>query len=413
VKKKLPLTASAAVLALFAGAIASSQAEAQGAMPQSVSANGSYCLLVKNANARNYCLTAREQYIKHDHRIALATIRKAFAASPTSPDRGVIRAVSARIMMALGDVGSAEHELREARKDGAPDYVVLSALLPLMVSRHEENQLLVEFPEPAPGAQGPLAADILYGRAKAFLSLDRLAEASAAMDRSIALRRDVSGLILRAEIATLQNDKVVAAKLVDEAYKLEPKNGAAALAKLKQIQSSGDTAKTLAFSEQIFNLFPDAIEIRVIRIETFLKMKQDGKAKDEVNVLMAKSPRSSFGKYYTAILLARANDKRGAWQTMQLVPPEFVRQNPSLAIPMAQLAVENGHIDSGAAFLVNALSVAPDLLDVRLQLANLRLKQDSPQTALSILAPVQDSRDPQVQKLLATVRARIAKDRAF
>jgi predicted Zn-dependent protease len=82
-------------------------------------------------------------------------------------------------------------------------------------------------------------------------------------------------------------------------------------------------------------------------------------------------------------------------------------------MPMAQLATDNGHVDVGVAVLTTALSGAPDHLDTRLQLANLMLRQGNPQAALSILTPVQDARDPQVQNLLAAVRGRIAKDRGF
>jgi len=403
------LGASPIALALFVAVLAPSQLAAQGA-PKSEATAASYCVQVKDPTARKYCFDARTQYNSRQFRASLATMRKAFAASPKEP---VLRALTAYMMMALGDVGSSERELRQARKDGAPDDVVLPALLPLMVSRHEENQLLTEFPEPAPGAKGGQVAEILAGRAKALLSLDRLPEAAAAMDRCLVLRRNSAGLILRAEIATRQNDRALAAKLIDEAYRLDPKSGAVALARMKQIESSGDTAKTLAFSQQMVSLFPDAIEFRRIRIETLLKMKQDSQAKVEVDALLAKLPYSNFGKYYTALLRARANDKRGAWQIMQAIPSEFVKQNPAVAVSMAQLAVDTGHVDSGAAILANALSGDPNALDVRLQLANLRMMQNSPQAALTILEPVKDASDPRVQKLLGSVRARIAKDRAF
>jgi hypothetical protein len=75
--------------------------------------------------------------------------------------------------------------------------------------------------------------------------------------------------------------------------------------------------------------------------------------------------------------------------------------------------LDNGSVESSAAILSAALSVAPDMTDARLKLASLRLSQNSPQSALLVLSPVQDSKDPRVQKLLGEVRARIAKDRAF
>jgi predicted Zn-dependent protease len=337
-------------------------------------------------------------------------MRKALA---QAPDEGVLRALSAYIMIALGDQGAAENELRQARKDGASDSIVLPALLPLMISRHEESQLLTEFAEPAPGARGDLAAEILFGRAKAFLSLDRLPEAAAAIDRSLVIRRDAAGLVVRAEIANRQNDKVLAAKLIDEAYRLEPKSGPVTLAKLRQIQSSGDTAKILAFTQQMLPAFPAAIELRTARIEAYLKLKQDSQAKTEVAALLAQLPNSNFGKYYTALLMARANNKAAAWQIMQAISVQFVKQNPSVAIPMAQLAAETGHMDRGAVILGNALSADPGSVDIRVQLADFRMAQNMPQSALLTLGPVKDANDPRVKKLLSSAQAKIAKDRAF
>jgi tetratricopeptide (TPR) repeat protein len=409
VKRNLPLIVSVAVLALFLAGLAPSRVAAQGT-PKSGSAVESYCALVQNPEARKLCFAAREQHNNHQFRAALATMRKAFAIAPKEP---VIRALTAYMMIALGDEGTAERELRQARKDGAADHVVLSALLPLMISRHEETELLTDFPEPASGAKGEQAADVLFGRGKAFLSLGRLPEAAAAIDRSIALRRDASGLVLRAEIATRQDDKVLAAKLLDEAYRLEPKSGPVVLAKLKQIQDSGDSAKTLAFTREMLGVFPTAIELRIARIETYLKLKQDHQAKAEVDALLAKLPNSHFGRYYTALLMAHANNKNQAWQVMQAVPIQFVKQNPSVAIPMARLAVDTGHIDTGAVILGSALSAAPDTIEVRLQLASLRMAQNMPRAALSVLTPVKDLPNPRVRKLLANVQAKIAKDRTF
>jgi len=407
VKGKFPLIASAAMAALLA--LPPSALAAQAA-PKQETPVASYCTLVKDSGARAMCLAGREQYNNGQYRAALVTMRKALAAAPRE---SVLRALTAYIMVAMGDTGSAERELRQARDDGAADHVVLTALFPLMISRHEGEQLLTEFAEPAAGAKGEQAADILFGRAKALLSLDRLPEARAAMDRCLSLRRDAAGLVVRADIASRENDKTLAAKLLDEAFRLDPKNGAATVAKLKLLQEAGDTAKLLAFSEQMLGVFPDAIELRRARIEAFLNLKQDAKAKAETVALLKSLPNSNFGKYYTGLLLARANNKKGAWEVMQVIPPQFVKQNPECAIPMAQLAVDNGHTDFGMTILANAISANPGLLEARLLLANLRLSQNTPQGALSVLSPVKDSTDPRVQKLLGNIRAKIAKDRAF
>jgi len=95
------------------------------------------------------------------------------------------------------------------------------------------------------------------------------------------------------------------------------------------------------------------------------------------------------------------------------LPGDFVKSHPEFAVQMARIVRDDGHVEAGSAILGKALGAAPDLLEVRLQLVMLRLEQNSPQSAMLLLSPVQDSRDPQVQNLITKVRARIAKDRAF
>jgi predicted Zn-dependent protease len=118
-------------------------------------------------------------------------------------------------------------------------------------------------------------------------------------------------------------------------------------------------------------------------------------------------------QYYQAVLMSRAKDNKGAYQLIQALPPEFAKRHPEFALQMAQIAFDDGHAGIGSTILGAALSAAPDMVDVRLRLAALRMSQDSPQSANLLLNPVKDSPDPRVQKLLAEVRARVAKDRAF
>jgi predicted Zn-dependent protease len=204
----------------------------------------------------------------------------------------------------------------------------------------------------------------------------------------------------------------LATKLVDEAYRLNPKDGGVMRVRLEQLERTNDDAGALAMADQILKLYPFSSDARVGRIKVYLKRNQDAKAKAEIDAMLVRAS-VPVAIYYKAVLLARAHDKKGAAQTVQLLPPEFVKSYPEYAVPMAQIALDNGSVESSAAILSAALSVAPDMTDARLKLASLRLSQNSPQSALLVLSPVQDSKDPRVQKLLGEVRARIAKDRAF
>ena len=120
-------------------------------------------------------------------------------ASSADPHNGAVRAELGAVLTQTGDYYSAERELRQARKDGASDQMVLPSLFQAMLARGEEKQLLDEFPEPS--APSNTAPDILKARALALLNLGQTDDAASAMDKSLKLRRDASGLLLRARIA--------------------------------------------------------------------------------------------------------------------------------------------------------------------------------------------------------------------
>jgi tetratricopeptide (TPR) repeat protein len=289
----------------------------------------------------------------------------------------------------------------------------LPVLFGAMVQEHHEINLLNEFAEPAAGAKGEAVADILQGRALAFQSLGKLPEAVAATDRALTMRRDADNLLFRAELANDQNNSALADKMVDEAYKLAPDSVSVLMAKVHQYERTGNDAGVLSLSDQVLKIVPAFNNARVAKIKLFLKRNEDAKAKTEVNYFLRRSAKSPFGLYYNAVLLSRAKDKKGAAQAIQSLPPEFVRVFPDEGMQMAQILFDNGNIETGAAILASALAAKPDLLDVRLRLAELRLSQNSPQSALGLLTPVKDSKEPRVQKLLGTIQTKIAKDRSF
>jgi tetratricopeptide (TPR) repeat protein len=369
-----------------------------------------HCQQVKSVPARQACVDSLKAAAGGNNLLAATLMRRAVAAAPKE---GVVRMLLGLILLQGDYAPTVERELRQARKDGAPDSVLLPPLLRTMIARHEEDQLLAEFPEPAPDATGEVTAYILHGRALALRSLGRVDEAVTAMDRSLLLLRSPLALRDSAEMAVLQRNPALAGKLIDEALHLDPKDASILLLKLQLLERSGDTAKMLAFSDQMLKMYPSNMDARVIRINVFLKLRQDGRAKGEVDAILARSPMESVGRYYQAVLLDRANNKGAAWQIMLALPPEFVKTHPQYALQMARLALDNGHVDTATGFLGSALGAAPDMLDVRVRLAELKMDQYSSQSAMVLLTPVQDSRDPRVQKLLAKVRAAIAKNRAF
>src|SRR6202023_3551399 len=114
-------------------------------------------------------------------------------------------------------------------------------------------------------------------------------------------------------------------------------------------------------------------------------------------------PNFYLGTYYKSLLLARAGDVKGAWNLAQTISPDIRDSQPRVALMVAQMAVDSGNEDTGAGILNRILTKAPDLTVARVRLAAIRLKQNNPDEALSVLEPVKDSSDPRVIELLPNV----------
>jgi len=375
-----------------------------------VAADAGSCTQVKNPGARDLCLTARGEYSKKHYKLALGMLQQALL---QSPKEGAIRVEAARAMLQLDGEAQAERELRQARQDGAREQDALPLLFDAMLDKHEEIILLNEFPDPAPDAKGEVAAATLQGRARALRAAARIAEAAAAMDRALSLKRTPYGLLVRADIASDQGDAALTRRLINEAYWMAPDNSEILSRELEQLVLANDMARVISLADRMQKLYPASSVPMESRAAVYLKRNLDAKAKAEVDDFLAMRPKSPAMMYYKAVLMWRAHDTRGASEIIMSLPGSFTNAHPGFAVQMARIVQDDGHDEVASSILGKAMAAAPDLLEVRLLLAALRLQQDSPQSAMLGLTPVQESRDPRVQSLISQARARIAKDRAF
>ena len=305
------------------------------------------------------------------------------------------------MLLGLGEAPAAETELRDARSGGAPDQTVLPLLYKVMLERHKEQMLLDEFPDPGAGTKGDAPADLLKARALANLALGETNDAAAAMERSLLARRDIPGLLVRAQIAQQQNNIALAKSLDDEAIGIDAKNFGALMFKLSLLMLANDTDGALILNDRIVRLYPNDLAPRVARIELYLRRNEDKKAESEVNSLPIKSPNAPIGIYYRAVILARANKVKEAWRIAQSIPAEFTQSQPFFAAMMAQIAIGSGNAQIGSDILAAALAKFPGQTEMRVLLATVRLRQNSAEAALTALRPVRDSSDPSVLAILS------------
>jgi tetratricopeptide (TPR) repeat protein len=377
---------------------------------QAGAADAGLCGQVKNTGARDLCLAGRAEYSKKQYKLALSLAQKALL---LSPKEGAIRVEIARTLLQIEGQAQAERELRQARLDGARDQDALPLLFDAMLDKREEITLLNEFPDPPPDATGDVTAIILQGRALALRATGNIADAAAAMDRALALKRTPRGLLVRADIASAQGDSAFVRQLINQAYWMAPDNSEILARQLEQLVLANEMEKVLALADRMQKIYPASTVPKESKAAIFLKRNLDARAKAEVDSILLIRPKAPVMLYYRAVLLSRAQERRVASELVMSLPGNFANMHPHFAVEMARIVEDDGHDGVAAGILGKALSAAPDSLDVRLALAGVRLRQDSPQSAMLVLTPVQESGDPRVQKLIAQARAHIAKDRSF
>jgi Flp pilus assembly protein TadD len=146
--------------------------------------------------------------------LALIQLKNAVRLAPTD---GEARAQLGIALLRGGDLAAAERELRQAQNDYGPYELIVPALLHAMLQRNEIKELLTQFPDPQQGTSDKTTADILIARASALQVSGQPKEARAAMDRSLAMRRDADGLVASVRLAEMQDDFALANSQTDEA----------------------------------------------------------------------------------------------------------------------------------------------------------------------------------------------------
>lgn len=363
------------------------------------SSNGQDTLnLGNNSIAEKFVADAQKALKSGNLRLALIDLKNAVGADPRN---GTAHAQLGIALIEAGDQTTAERELRQARKFGAPELLVLPPLLQVMLARKEDQALLEQFPDPGTGPKGPAAADTLKARALAFQDLKNSAAAIDAMDRSLALRRDALGLLTRSRLSLSQGNLAEANKFVDEAI-AKATTADPMLFKVGILLANNQAGAALDLANRMLAKYPGNLQGRFARIEAYLSLKQDAKAQAEVDDIAAKYPNAYLGTYYKALLRSRAGDAKAAWGYAQTLPEEFRDSQPRIAVVIAQMAVDVGNEETGASMLSRILVKFPTLGDVRTRLAALRLRENNPADALTTLQPIQDSSDENVMGLLSS-----------
>lgn len=310
-----------------------------------------------------------------------------------------------------GDPQDALDRLRRARKFGGPDELVLGPMLEAMLSLGQNQNVLDLFPDPPPDSHSFSAGMVLRARASALQVMGDSAGASAAMKRSLAILNDYDGVMTAGRIALLQGDFDTADTHIDQALKLKPNDVDAQVLKIDVAMQKRMPDRAQAMADRLVAEYPLSLAARLTRIKVLLASGRTDKAGPDIDRIMTDRPNMPIGRYFKAIYVARRGDPKGGWGLAQGLPKEYLQSDPGVAFNVASMAIAAGYLDSAASILNVVVLRFPWQIEARLALADLRLRQNSPEYALNTLTMVRDSKDPRVAVLYARA-ALMKKNRA-
>jgi tetratricopeptide (TPR) repeat protein len=336
---------------------------------------------------------ARQARQRGDLPVATLLLKNAAQAAPRS---SAIQAELGTLLVMQGQSAQAERTLRQALKLGAPQDLVRPALFQAMLSQRKYQALLDEFPEPSAGG-----SDTLRARALAFFGLGKAAEADAAIDKALALKRTAPLLVNKAEFALSRGDRGAAERLTDEALKLAPRESTALIMKIGLLERQGAYGGAIGFADQLVKASPGQVLPLVLRIELLAKLQRYRDAEADTNRLLAIAPNLPIGLYDRALLLAQKGDIKGAWQIAQALPPTFIHSDPQFGIGFAKIAQAAGNTELSLAALTAAVAAFPRNEEARRALAQKQLDRRDFAGLVATMQPLQSGTNPGDMVLLA------------
>ncbi|MBV9537890.1 MAG: tetratricopeptide repeat protein, partial [Acidisphaera sp.] len=315
-----------------------------------------------------------------DLKRAQIQLRNAVRDNPNSADAHLQLAT---VELRVGDPAAAEKDFRDALALGADPAAIKPALAQTYLLQQHFQELLSDFP--AVESPPELAARIDVFRALAYVRLRKFTEAAEAIAAAEKLAPTLPDVPLTAaQIALARQDRVTAEREVDRTLDLDNRNISALMLKadLQRLRNDHDGAMRtveLAIADN-----PNVAQARITRAGFYLDDGRDADAKKDVDAVLAAEPQNVMATYLRGVLLTRAKDWNAADPVLTRIAPYSAQIPKSLyftAIVKSNIGQPEQAHDDAARYVAR---VPEDLEGVKL-LARIALNSKQPADAVRAL----------------------------
>jgi putative PEP-CTERM system TPR-repeat lipoprotein len=337
---------------------------------------------------------AQQYQQKGDKKAALIQLKNAVAKSPEDSEA---RMALGTLYLDMGDVVSADKELRKAAALGIPAARTLPPLASVMLAQGQFQKLLDEV-TPEKAQANP---DLLSRRGDALLALHKSDEAKQVYRQALAAKPAAGEPRLGlARLALLDKDNAGAHRYIDEATSAEPNSADGWLFKGNLLRSEGKSEEALVAYGRALAAKPDHRSAHLERAHLEIGMGKFDAAKADIDAAQKITPGHLLVIYTQALLDFNQGKYVPAQESLQKVLRVAPEHMPSILLAGA-VELKLGATQQAEQHLRKYLEASPNDVYARKLLAQTLLKSAQPGDAIAALAPAltESSRDPQLLAL--------------
>ncbi|MCC6469810.1 MAG: PEP-CTERM system TPR-repeat protein PrsT [Alphaproteobacteria bacterium] len=357
---------------------------------------------VKLLRTPNYLAEGQQQLAKGDHRAALISLRNAVR---EEPNNATARLALAEVNLRLGDVATADKEIRRAVELGNRDtrtIDLLGRLLAITDKMDDMDKVVGQLD--APEAK----ATAIAWRGLAHMRHRRLDEAQKAFEDALAISPDLARAHLGlAQINLGLGRRDVSLAEVEKVLAKNPKNAEALglRGELRRLAGDRDGAR---------QDFADAISADPINIGALVAhaalLIEDGKlddARKDVVAALRLSPAHPLANHLYALGAFKKGDfKEGADRLEKL--GDLLSDYPPNIYLLALAKYRLNELSQAESLIEKFLTAAPEHVRARIMLADLVSRRQNYQRAVDLLRPLVDRDNPVPEAATALASAYLA-----
>ncbi len=362
--------------------------------------------LTSQKSAQGYLADAQVQVEKGELSAALIQLRNAVQKEPAN---ATARYQLAVVSLRAGDPVSAEKEAKVALERGFSEDLVLPVLAAAYLDQGKFQILLETIPEGSRSRE--TEGEIRTQRGMAFLGLRDIAAAERSFQSVLAIDpRKLRAEIGLARVESVRQDFKSAEARLDKVLTQQPSAeiaGEAYMLKGQLRRMDKDIQGALQAYSKIIEITPGNLRARIERAQILAEQNQVDSAATDIRYVLDRVPNHPVAVYLQAWTFLQKKDETAAYEVLQRQGTGLARYAPSLLL-MGRLQINRNQPEAAQTNLAQYLQAAPNHIEVRLFLANLLLRKDLPDQAITILrgAPAQSAGDVRILRMLASASLR-------